>query len=366
MHPHDQYVTGDYAPARPPNGQDARARRRRKKFETAVEAVHQGSWVAILSFWGVLARLGLIALNNYPGAIIPPVTWAQFVGCAVMGFLVQDSSLFPKKPGTAKYDALYAGLTTGFCGSLTTFSSWMLNVYESLVNVDGYDRDRGYSVISVFAQLCVQFAAAIIGFRLGNHLARGFAQLPASWCIRRPIPRPCMGSTSEMAATVLAILIALVSVAGSVLVAALRPEWRGVAGFALVFAPVGALTRWLLAKWLNDRLSYVPIGTFVANVAGTFLEGILYLLQYYVADGGRTSGGRSNGCALLQGLQDGLCGALTTVSSLVLELCTLQLGHAYKYGLLSVALSLSLLVLVDGIDFWTHGSAHGGRSRCRP
>ena len=349
MHPHDQYITQNYT--------SETQRRRRARFKTAVDVVHHGSWIAIFSFWGVLARLGLTALNDYPGVVVPPLTWSQFVGCAVMGFLVRDASLFPKKSGSVKYDALYVGLTTGFCGSLTTFSSWMLAVYEDLANIAAYDRPTGYNVISILAQLGVQFAAALVGFKLGDHLARGYATLPRHWCIRRPIPRPAPGTTSEMVATLLAIMLALGSTAGAVLVAALKPEWRPIAGYAIVFAPVGALARWYLARTFNDRLSSLPVGTLSANVGGTFLEGIFYLGQYYI--GSRT------GCGVLQGLQDGLSGTLTTVSTLILELITLELRHAYRYGFLSVALSLSFLVLIDGIDFWTHGSSHGGHGRCR-
>ena len=44
--------------------------------------------------------------------------WSNFIGCFVMGFLVGCESFRARNP------TLYTGLTTGFCGCLTTFSAW--------------------------------------------------------------------------------------------------------------------------------------------------------------------------------------------------------------------------------------------------
>lgn len=38
------------------------------------------------SVFGVLARLGLVALMNYDGHAVFPLAYAQAVGCLVMGF----------------------------------------------------------------------------------------------------------------------------------------------------------------------------------------------------------------------------------------------------------------------------------------
>lgn len=40
------------------------------------------------SVFGVLARLGLLAITSYDGRAIFPLAWAQAVGCLIMGFML--------------------------------------------------------------------------------------------------------------------------------------------------------------------------------------------------------------------------------------------------------------------------------------
>ena len=49
-------------------------------------AVH--GLLIFFSIWGVLCRLGLIALFTYNGTPVFPLLWAQVVGCALMGWFV--------------------------------------------------------------------------------------------------------------------------------------------------------------------------------------------------------------------------------------------------------------------------------------
>ena len=64
------------------------------------------------------------------------------------------------------------------------------------------------------------------------------------------------------------------------------------------------------------------------------------------------------GCQVLQGMSDGFCGCLTTVSTWVAELTGLRLRHAYFYGLMSVTIALSLMVIIMGSLQWTNGFEH--------
>ena len=129
-----------------------------------------GSWIAFLSIWGALARIGITALSTYPGQIVFPLLWSQFLGCVVMGFLLQDKTLFPKE---TRYVALYIGLTTGFCGSLTSFSSFIWNSFQALANLDPYfERDRGYNVLALCGQIIITLCGSIAGLRFGAHVAQ--------------------------------------------------------------------------------------------------------------------------------------------------------------------------------------------------
>lgn len=52
-----------------------------------IEHVSSVSLMGIMSFFGTLIRLGLIAIGSYDGQSIFPLLWAQMMGCCLMGML---------------------------------------------------------------------------------------------------------------------------------------------------------------------------------------------------------------------------------------------------------------------------------------
>jgi fluoride ion exporter CrcB/FEX len=136
------------------------------------------------------------------------------------------------------------------------------------------------------------------------------------------------------------------------------PElWRGPALFSLIFAPVGCLARFFISLKLNGRIASFPLGTFVVNVGGTMVLGMAYSLQHVSIDASSLGGGSLTACQVLQGIMDGFCGCLTTVSTWALELSDLRRRHAYFYGGLSVAVSICALVVEIGSLQWSRGLA---------
>ena len=69
---------------------------------------------------------------------------------------------------------------------------------------------------------------------------------------------------------------------------------------------------------------------------------------------GRIGGGRV-GCQVLQGVQDGFCGCLTTVSTWVSEINGLKRRHGWLYAFASVMGALSLMVVIMGSVRWPRG-----------
>ena len=61
------------------------------------------------------------------------------------------------------------------------------------------------------------------------------------------------------------------------------------------------------------------------------------------------------GCQILQGVQDGFCGCLTTVSTWVGEINGLRRRSAYLYALASVLSGLGLMVVIMGSVRWSVG-----------
>ena len=104
---------------------------------------------------------------------------------------------------------------------------------------------------------------------------------------------------------------------------------------------IGAIGRYLLAVWASTALEQgeFPWGTLVANLAGAFLIGLL-VVPFSRWD---------TPTAVRLFVTTGLCGALTTFSTLMLELVLF-----YRYGytgllLLYVGSTLAAGLLLTGI-----------------
>lgn len=267
------------------------------------------SWLTIFAIWGTLARLGLSALTSYPGSPIPGVAWANFAGCMVMGFLSQDQKLFvtresSEKPAVAKAKVpLYIGLATGFCGSLTSFSSLMLDAFHHMANIEPSYSGRptkGYNFLVFVAYLVAALSLSSCGLQVGHHIALGLDGVLGS------LPHRILRAPWWAAG-----FLALGIWAGAILMAAFIPKWRGDALFACVFAPLGVYARFWISRWLNPIAKGFPLGTFAVNIAGSAILAATSAGRYEVKS--------LVGCGLLIGVADGFCGCLTTVSTFVSE-----------------------------------------------
>lgn len=343
------------------------------------------SYLVFFSLLGTLARIGLTALTHYPDApVIFSAVWANFAGSLVMGFLAEDRMLFRHEWGTPTYDQqlerakrddeetgsgsggvdlaaakrahvaakktipLYIGLATGFCGSFTSFSAFMRDVFLALSNdlvAPGFGasagaRNGGYSFMAMLAVIIATVSLSMSGLFLGAHLAIASERFTPS------IPYPVTRKVLDPLAVVLGCGCWL----GAVLLSIFPPDddWRGRATFSLVFAPLGCLLRFYLAVHLNGRVASFPLGTFAANVFGTAVLGMAW-------DIANVPVGGVVGCQVLQGIEDGFCGCLTTVSTWVVELSSLRRRSSYIYGLASVAVSLALMIAIMGGLRWTDG-----------
>ncbi|TVY54960.1 Fluoride export protein 1 [Lachnellula cervina] len=363
------------------------------------------SYLILFSLLGTLARLGLQAITVYPGApVVFGVLWANFGGSLFMGFLSEDRMLFKEEWGTPNYHRqiqkakkqaqdeevgsgsesatelqaakkahnatkktipLYIGLATGFCGSFTSFSSFIRDAFLAMSNslptplnhpedyspvmassTSTIHRNGGYSFMALLAVIITTIALCISGLYIGAHIAitsEPFTpSLPYKHC--RKILDP------------LAVVLAWGCWLGAIFLAIWPPDrhnsppeiWRGRAVFALVFAPLGCLGRFYASLYLNGKIASFPLGTFVVNIFGTAMTGMTYDLQ-------RVPLGGVIGCQVLQGIEYGFCGCLTTVSTWVSELSSLRRRHAYKYGATSVIVALCFLIVIMGSMQWTRG-----------
>ncbi|KAK5400972.1 hypothetical protein LTR06_011094 [Exophiala xenobiotica] len=327
---------------------------------------------------GTLARLGLEAITHYPQApVLTSVLWANVGGAFIFGFLVEDRRLFREEWGkhTDEWSfrhlqdnpedtqlaaealkrhrkvkttiPLYIGLATGFCGSFTSFSTFMRDAFlalsdqlaQSQTSVGGSGH-RGYDFEAVVGVLIIHVAGSIGALNMGAHAAL------ATEKIMPILPFRMIRIFLDPLMTVLGPSCWL----GAIFLAIWPPhdDWRGRALFSIIFAPLGCCFRFYVSKHLNGRFWVFPAGTFTANVFGTAVLGMCYDLQH--------SGSRGLlACQVLEGVMEGYCGCATTVSTWVGELDTLQKRHAYLYGTLTLVIGLGSLVIIIGSMLWTEG-----------
>lgn len=337
------------------------------------------AWLVFFTLLGTLARLGVETIATYPYAAIPsPVLWANLGGSLFLGFLIEDRRLFrysanrellsenedkniPHIDNSKKILPVYIGLATGFCGSFTSFSTFITDSFLALSNdlappspTSPYhtikmvqSRNRGYSFMEAAAILVIQPAVSIGALKTGAHIAAGMEKftpsLPISFIHRFLDP--------------LAIVLGFGCWIGALLLTVWPPatDWRRRVTMALVFAPPGCLLRFYLSRSLNARVPRFPVGTFAVNVLGTCIEGMCYDLQHSRNVVGNVLSGRANSCAVLEGVMQGFCGCATTVSTWIVELNGLRRHHAWGYGLTSVAVALGSQVAIMGSVAWTVG-----------
>ncbi|KAL6885727.1 CrcB-like domain-containing protein [Trichoderma evansii] len=348
--------------------------------------VYTLSYLIFFSFLGTLARIGLTALTFYPNTpVLFTTIWANFGGSLIMGFLAEDRMLFLHEWGTPTYDEqltrarraevdeesgsgssmtvidlsaakkahlstkktipLYIGLTTGFCGSFTSFSTFIRDVLLALSDnefgLPTTNRSGGYSFLAMLAVIITTVCLTLSALHIGAHLAISTEKYIPSLSfrfVRKVLDR-------------IVVILAWGSWVGAILLSIMPPDlnWRGKVTFALVFAPVGCLARFYLSLYLNGRLSSFPLGTFLANVFGTAVLGMSWDISH------SNFVGSIAGCQVLQGIEDGFCGCLTTISTWVAELNSLRRFHSYIYGAASVLVSLVILIAVMGGLRWTDG-----------
>ncbi|KAF2851374.1 chromosome condensation protein-like protein [Plenodomus tracheiphilus IPT5] len=370
---------------------------RAQRLSQGATELYTVSYLIFFAIWGSLARVGLQALTFYPGApVVFSELWANVAGTLFMGFLAEDRKLFRSEWGhdgesvpepldrPAEFDAagyhkakarhgkikktipIYIGLATGFCGSFTSFSSFIRDVFLSLSNdlrspinhpypanaalpstSDTISRNGGYSFMAICATIIITISACYSALKVGSHLA----------ILLDPYTPTLPFRFTRRVADPLFVFLGWGTWLGAVLMAIFPPHnaWRGQAIFACVFAPLGCLIRYYLSIWLNPMNPSFPLGTFTVNVFGTAVLGMAYDLQHVSLSTTGLVGGSLIGCQVLQGIQDGFCGALTTVSTWISEIDALKRRRAYVYGVGSVVASLGLLVIIMGSVRWTVG-----------
>lgn len=383
------------------------------------------------------------------------------LGSFVIGFINAPAALGRRSPKTVailplrhpwqEHLALQVGLRTGFCGSLTTFGSWVESLFHRAVWSNAWAEAFSGVVVGLAASLgcyvvgCHAAAAVFdrleraeqsalgrgdgasekrdrISAALETELQAAQRELVAEepdlpprevledveqgeqaalrgrpsggvdkvGTIQAPIeagrlsasrsapqlssptlkssssasppapPGPPPASFAFAAVDWLAALALLLTTAGAGVGVGLElsQEWLRVIWLSVLLGPLGCWLRWFLARRLNQRLAgswaWVPAGTLAANALGTAVTASMANLLDVASLG-------AAGTLCTQAVQSGFTGALTTVSTFVLEVRAMEKTggpgrrRAYLYATGSLLLAIFLCIVIMGPARWgTH------------
>ena len=344
-----------------------------------------------------LLKWAVISMGAYAGAFIRvgfsyyrgfgpipsgfTVLYAELLGCAIMGAASEWQSRL--MAGRRIERLLYVFVTTGLCGSITTFSTWHFETSKLfLSNLDhtpGSLRDlySGGKLLTWLVTLWLGWGLPFTALVGGQHAAQA-VEACISHRRRSQGSEVAVASPDESerlialkrarpeallteALIVVAYIVTTIAVIGV-------PIWTGWTAFAWTagFGAVGAYIRYRLSSLnkagvalfqglrgteLHAFLEPFPMGTFLANVVGTTVQAVVSSASRFAV-----SYHDHEMQSFLYGVSVGFCGCLTTLSSFVLELQRLPRGASYLYGFASYAVAIlvtSLFFIVPAAYYAT-------------
>ena len=307
--------------------------------------------LAIATYVGVASRIYLSNFSKWDGVQHFPSFWAQIIGTFIIGILVAHKEVLSKN-----CKVLYVSLSTGLCGSLTTFSSWnaeasivLLHLNESSLNTSQTVDNPANRIVGSFTILILGVGMPLASVLLGKNIA---LQWKAMWlndistCYKINIHRLLIG---KMWLVLFIITICYVLSTTAIAVSCIL-TYNFPLLFSLVFGGFGTYIRWRLSYFDNCSASGFPFGTLLANSIGSILlAGIIVSKTYVVVE----ATADDMVLAVLIGVATGFCGSLTTVSTFITQLCTLPFHIGLLYSLVSLAISQVLFTLILGTYSWT-------------
>ncbi|KAJ1380274.1 putative fluoride ion transporter CrcB [Sesbania bispinosa] len=251
---------------------------------------------------------------------------------------------------------LAIAITTGYLGSLTTFSGWNQKMLELSVS--------GHWLFSALGFIIGLFLVAF-SIIFGIETAKG-----VKWLLNRLNMSSGNGNSKinykvdsyRRQLTVMVMFLVILGVLWGVSGALVNAKFKhgGSAAqlwFACMVGPIGVWIRWFLAR-LNGRglgkaelFKWIPFGTLIANVSAACVMAALATVKNAV---------NTRNCdTVVAGIQFGLMGCLSTVSTFAAEFNAMRESshpwRAYAYAVITICVSFSFGILIYSIPYWTRG-----------
>ncbi|CAB4254725.1 similar to Saccharomyces cerevisiae YOR390W Putative protein of unknown function [Maudiozyma barnettii] len=324
---------------------------------------------AILGNYG---REAVTALSTYSPSYISSgtVLWSNCGGCLLMGlFQVMNA----ETGWFTDYPNLFAAVTTGFCGSFSSFSTMMIEVFEysssqTASNLKNHTKlpNRAYGIMEwlsvVITHISISMCGYIFGRYLGTEIVIKVATIEEEIFDKenrtiRKRPHPMVNKimkTVYVASIVAAVpLIILIVVLAAYYDNYSRGKWT----LPPLFGIFGAYGRLYVSKWLNPRSNNFFYGTFACNVFSTLVLSVLTMVirGKLHRDNPLPIVHTKNACRVITAFMSGFCGSLSTLSTFANEAYKLPLPRTIIYYLSTIILSYVLVVVTLGSYAWTKG-----------
>ncbi|AET40436.1 FluC/FEX family fluoride channel Ecym_6031 [Eremothecium cymbalariae DBVPG len=305
-------------------------------------------------FWvivGTYTRVGLSALSDYDDSYIKSrtVLWSNFVACIFMGLL----------QGLNKREVInidiFVCLVSGYCGTVSSYSSLIMEVFLHSTNLDQNMKrlpNKGYGIMEFLSVLIVQFFVSMSSFLFGYKLAEEFNNrvLSATSKHRANSYISLAFDKVYILSAFLAIPLVIMNMALVILNVDSR-NWT----LPALFAIFGSLGRFYLNKYWNPTCQRFYVGTFFANLLSTLILSILIIVERGKQDTMHPIVNSRSDCQILIALNTGLCGGLSTISSLIYEGSRLNFMDMLAYFASTVVVTYINIVLTLGLYAWTKG-----------
>lgn len=330
---------------------------------------------------GNVIRIAILDLSNYSYSFIAPqnTLWPNFVSCLIMGMCQTLNS--KENDWFSECPYLFTALTTGLCGSLSSYSSMMLEVFLfsaslNIVNIKNNVKlpNRAYAIMEFLSVLLSQMFVSLGAYLFGRVFASDIIVKFIDTRIKNKslsssspsdlkegsventshhlILSRCIKFVDFLLAGLALPLIVLFVVLASVYDNSSRGDWT----LGPIFGIFGTFARYYVSLYLNPLRKRFYFGTFICNEFAILTLGFFTLIQRgYNSSLTGPIISKVNSCRIVSSLSTGFCGSLSTISTFINEGYNMELYYALIYYTITVAVSYIFLVVTLGAFSWSRG-----------
>ena len=247
-----------------------------------------------------------------------------------------DSDHLCDNLSSMKWKLVYLGITSGFCGSLTTFSGWQVQAAQSMLR-----SHIAAGILNLIIGFMTFYFCLLTGMYLGKLIHHSLEKKPPQNVEKADATLPSPRLATPLNVSVLVLASSLWIIFGVLF--AVIPSSRRWVGPAFL-TPFGAGLRWYSSIWNAQCLKF-KWPTFIVNIFGVLVYSILVVCETKYTgptDIVRTSSFTS--------ILSGFCGSLTTASTFFLELKLLSPRYfADIYALSSIVAAQAIAFTVIAV-----------------